>query len=361
MRYNTLGRTGLCVSELCLGTMTFGGGGGIYSSIGGVQQKEADGLVKTAIDAGINFIDTANVYSQGLSEQITGQALRNLGIPREDVVIATKFFGATGDGPNARGTSRSHMLYSLEGSLKRLQVDHIDLYQIHGFDKITPIEETLRALDTVVQQGKVRYIGVSNWAAWQIAKALGISNQFNLARFASLQAYYTIAGRDLERELVPMMESEGIGLMVWSPLAGGFLSGKYSRHGAKQGTGRRDTFDFPPVDEERGYDVIDVMKPIAAAKGVSIAQIALAWLLHQKAVTTVIIGAKKPEQLCDNIAATKVVLTDAELKTLDEVSKLPAEYPGWVFDFQSQVRARQFKQEPRGSEGAQPSNRKDQQ
>jgi aryl-alcohol dehydrogenase-like predicted oxidoreductase len=349
MRYNILGRTGLFVSELCLGTMTFGGGSGIYSSMGGLQQKEADGLVKTAIDAGINFIDTSDVYSKGLSEQITGQALRNLGIAREDVIVATKFFGPTGDGPNARGTSRSHMLYALEGSLKRLQVDHIDLYQIHGFDQITPMEETLRALETVVQQGKVRYIGVSNWAAWQIAKAVGISSQFNLARFASLQAHYTIAGRDLERELVPMMESEGIGLMVWSPLAGGFLSGKYSRDGAKEGDNRRATFDFPPINEERGYNAIDAMKPIAEAKGVSIAQIALAWLLHQKAVTSVIIGAKKPEQLDDNIAATKVALTGAELKTLDEVSKLPAEYPGWVFEFQSKVRGDQLKQEPRGA------------
>jgi len=349
MRYNILGRTGLFVSELCLGTMTFGGGSGIYSSMGGLQQKDADGLVQTAINAGINFIDTSDVYSKGLSEQITGQALRNIGVTREDVIVATKFFGPTGDGPNARGTSRSHMQYALEASLKRLQVDHIDLYQIHGFDQITPMDETLRALETVVQQGKVRYIGVSNWAAWQIAKAVGISNQFNLSRFASLQAHYTIAGRDLERELVPMMESEGIGLMVWSPLAGGFLSGKYSRDSAKEGDNRRATFDFPPVNEDRGYDVIDAMKPIAEAKAVSIAQIALAWLLHQKAVTSVIIGAKKPEQLDDNIAATTVALTDAELKTLDEVSKLPSEYPGWVFDFQSRVRGDQLKQEPRGS------------
>jgi aryl-alcohol dehydrogenase-like predicted oxidoreductase len=349
MRYNILGRTGLFVSELCLGTMTFGGGSGIYSSMGGLQQKEADGLVKTAIDAGINFIDTSDVYSKGLSEQITGQALRNLGIAREDVIVATKFFGPTGDGPNARGTSRSHLLYALEGSLERLQVDHIDLYQIHGFDQITPMEETLRALETVVQQGKVRYIGVSNWAAWQIVKAVGISNQFNLARFASLQAHYTIAGRDLERELVPMMESEGLGLMVWSPLAGGFLSGKYSREGTKGGDNRRATFDFPPVNEERGYNVIDAMKLIAEPKGVSIAQIALAWLLHQKAVTSVIIGAKKPEQLDDNIAATDVALSGAELKTLDEVSKLPVEYPGWVFEFQSKVRGDQLKKEPRGT------------
>jgi aryl-alcohol dehydrogenase-like predicted oxidoreductase len=349
MRYNLLGRTGLFVSELCLGTMTFGGQGGMWSNIGALQQQDADDMVRTAIDAGINFLDTANVYAQGLSEQITGQAIRNLGIRREDVIIATKFFGSMGEGPNARGASRSHMIDSLDASLRRLQVDHIDLYQIHGFDTITPVEETLRALDTVVRQGKVRYIGVSNWAAWQIAKAVGISNQFNLARFASLQAYYTIAGRDLERELVPMMASEGIGLMVWSPLAGGFLSGKYSREGAKEGAGRRDAFPFPPVDEERGYNVIDAMKPIAEAKGVSIAQIALAWLLHQKAVTTVIIGAKKPEQLDDNIAATRVSLTEADLRTLDAVSALPAEYPGWMFAFQGQARTDQLKQEPRGA------------
>ena len=347
MRYNILGRTGLFVSELCLGTMTFGEGGGIYGSMGGVQQDEADALVRTAIDAGINFIDTANVYAQGLSEQTVGQALRNLGIARSEVIVATKFFGPTGEGPNARGASRSNMLYSLEDSLRRLQVDHIDLYQIHGFDRLTPIEETLHALDTVVRQGKVRYIGVSNWAAWQIAKALGISSQFNLARFASLQAYYTIAGRELERELVPMMESEGVGLMVWSPLAGGFLSGKYGRDDAKTG-GRRATFDFPPVDEDRGYEIIDTMRPIAEAKGVSIAQIALAWLLHRKPVTSVIVGAKKRGQLVENIAATKVVLTDDELGILDEVSRLPTEYPGWVFEFQSKVRGDQLRQEPRG-------------
>lgn len=347
MRYNLLGRTGLLVSELCLGTMTFGDGGGIYSAMGGVPQDEADDLIKTALDAGINFIDTANVYAQGRSEQTVGQALRNLGIARAEVIVATKFFGPTGEGRNARGASRSNMLYSLEDSLKRLQLDHIDLYQIHGFDHLTPMEETLRALDTVVQQGKVRYIGVSNWAAWQITKALGIASRLDLSRFASLQAYYTIAGRDLERELVPMMESEGVGLMVWSPLAGGFLTGKYDRNDAKRG-GRRATFDFPPVDEDRGFAVIDAMRPIAQAKGVSIAQIALAWLLHQRAVTSVIIGAKKREQLVDNIAATEVSLTDAELATLDEVSKLPAEYPGWVFEFQSKVRGDQLKQTPHG-------------
>ena len=263
-------------------------------------------------------------------------------------MIATKFFGPTGEGPNARGASRAHMLHALDGSLQRLQVDHIDLYQIHGFDPLTPMEETLHALDTVVRQGKVRYIGVSNWAAWQIARALGVSERFGLARFASLQAYYTIAGRDLERELVPMMRSEGVGLMVWSPLAGGFLSGKYTRDGTAEDGSRRATFDFPPVDPDRGHAVLDAMRPIADAKGVSVAQIALAWLLHQEVVTSVIVGAKKPEQLADNIAATRVVLTEEELKALDEVSRLPAEYPGWVFEFQSKVRAEQLHQPARG-------------
>jgi aryl-alcohol dehydrogenase-like predicted oxidoreductase len=253
-----------------------------------------------------------------------------------------------GPGPIARGASRANILDSVHASLKRLQLDHIDLYQVHGFDSITPIEETLQALDVLVRQGLVRYIGVSNWAAWQIAKAVGISERLNLARFASLQAYYTIAGRDLERELAPMMRSEGIGLMVWSPLAGGLLSGKYSREGEKKGEGRRGDFSFPPVDQDRAYAVIDAMKPIAEARGISSAQIALAWLLHQSPVTSVIIGAKRIDQLADNIAATAVTLTEDELKTLADVSKLPAEYPGWMFDFQGAARREQLIQPPRG-------------
>src|SRR3982751_1037773 len=228
MRYKKFGDTGLFVSELCLGTMTFGGGGGIWGHIGNLQQEEADRLVGHALDAGINFIDTANVYADGLSEIITGQALRNLKVPRENVVVATKAFGEAGTkGINSRGMSRYHLIDAAKASLSRLQLDHVDLYQIHGFDPATPVEEALHALDTLVQHGHVRYIGVSNWAAWQIMKALGISERLGLARFESLQAYYTVASRDLERELVPMMQSEGLGLMVWSPLAGGLLSGKY--------------------------------------------------------------------------------------------------------------------------------------
>jgi aryl-alcohol dehydrogenase-like predicted oxidoreductase len=348
MRYNKLGRTGLYVSELCLGTMTFGGEG-MWTAIGQLDQSESDALVRTAIDSGMNFIDTANVYSEGVSEQITGQSLRNLGIARDSVVIATKAMGPMGKGPNDRGLSRYHIMNQVEASLKRLQLDHIDLYQMHGWDSATPIEETLRALDNLVQRGLVRYVGVSNWAAWAVMKALGMSERLNLARFESLQAYYTIAGRDLEREIVPMLQSEGVGLMVWSPLAGGLLSGKYSREDDKGGGGRRASFDFPPVDKDRAYDVIDVMKAIAEARGVSVARIALAWLLHQPVVSSVIVGAKRVEQLTDNIAATEVELTAEELAKLNEASKLPAEYPGWMLERQGEYRAAQLNQPARGA------------
>jgi aryl-alcohol dehydrogenase-like predicted oxidoreductase len=344
MRYNQLGRTGLFVSELCLGTMTFGGGEGIWRQIGDVQQADAERLVGRALEAGINFIDTADVYAQGLSEQITGQALKNLKVPRDQVVVATKVFGETGKAPNTRGASRYHIMDGIKASLKRLQLDHIDLYQIHGFDPVTPIEETVRALDTLVQHGHVRYVGVSNWAAWQIVKALGIAERHGLARFETLQAYYTIAGRDLERELVPMLHSEGLGLMVWSPLAGGLLSGKYGREQQGEAGSRRTTFDFPPVNRERAYDCIDVMRDIAEAKGVSVAQIALAWLLHQRAVMSVIVGAKKVEQLNDNVAATQVRLNADELAKLDTVSTLPAEYPGWMLERQGEARRGQLKE-----------------
>lgn len=334
MRYKLLGNTGLFVSELCLGTMTFGGEG-YFKVVGQVQQEEADTIVKAAIDGGINFIDTANVYSNGLSEQITGQALRNLGIARSDVVIATKVLGPMGEGVNARGASRGHILDQADASLKRLGVDHIDLYQIHGWDPVTPIEETLRALDDLVRSGRVRYIGVSNWAAWQIAKALGISAKDHLARFETVQAYYTIAGRDLEREVVPMMQSERLGLMVWSPLAGGLLSGKYREQGAE---GRRAQFNFPPVDMDRADKVIDAMAPIAAAHGVSVAQVALGWLLHQEHVMSVIIGAKRLDQMTDNLGAVSLKLSPEELATLNTVSALPAEYPGWMIERQGEYR-----------------------
>ncbi|WP_319591626.1 aldo/keto reductase [uncultured Draconibacterium sp.] len=336
MKYNLLGNTGLYVSELCLGTMTFGGRG-MWTAIGTLPQDQVNSLVKQSVDGGINFIDTANIYSEGLSEQMTGQAIRDLGLKRDDLVIATKVRGQMGEGPNEVGLSKKHILQQADESLARLGMDYIDLYQIHGFDRLTPLEETLEALDILVKSGKVRYIGCSNLAAWQLMKALGISAQQHLSKFVSLQAYYTIAGRDLERELVPLLLDQKVGLMVWSPLAGGLLSGKYSRD-AETKEGRRVNFDFPPVNKEKAFDIVDVMRKIAEAKNVSVAQIALSWLLHQPAVSSVIIGANKPEQLADNLDSVNVQLNDDELKQLDEVSKLDPEYPGWMIERQGSGR-----------------------
>jgi aryl-alcohol dehydrogenase-like predicted oxidoreductase len=339
MQFKTLGDTGLLVSTICFGTMTFSGQSagteaGIWKHIGDVNQAGADGLIKECIEAGVNFFDTADVYSDGESEKMLGQSLKNLNIARKEVVIATKVYGRVGPGRNDVGASRGHIMDAVEASLRRLQTDHIDLYQIHGNDAVTPVEETLRALDTLVNHGKVRYIGVSNWLAWKIAKALGISEFKNLARFDSLQAYYSIAGRDLERDLVPLLEAEKTGLLVWSPLAGGLLSGKFSRENQKpQGT-RRAEFDFPIVDKERTWKIMDAMTPIAKAHGCSPARVALAWVLAKPFVTSVIIGAKRLEQLNDNIAAVDLKLSADEIKKLDEVSALPLEYPGWMLPFQ---------------------------
>jgi aryl-alcohol dehydrogenase-like predicted oxidoreductase len=339
MRYNQLGNTGMFVSELCLGTMTFGEAveGSMWGAIAGLDQPGADAIVKRSVDAGINFIDTADVYSNGVSEQILGASIKNLGIKRSDVVIATKAYGAMGSRPNDKGASRGHIMDAVEGSLSRLGTDHIDLYQIHADDNVTPIDETLRALDDLVTSGKVRYVGVSNWAAWKIAKALQRSEAKGWARFETLQAYYTVAGRDLERDIVPMLTSEKLGLMVWSPLAGGLLSGKYDRE-SESSEGRRAAFDFPPVDKSRAFDCIDAMRPIAEAHGATVAQVALAWLLHQPVVTTVIIGAKRQEQLEDNLKAVDVKLTADDLATLDKVSAMPPEYPGWMLGFQGATR-----------------------
>src|ERR1700737_2533107 len=334
MEYETLGNTGLLVSKLCFGTMTFGDGRGLFKLVGAQGQAEADALVRTSIEAGINFFDTADVYTEGESERILGQSLKNLDIARKDVVIATKVYGRVGPGRNDIGASRGHILDGVEASLRRLQTDHIDLYQIHGNDAVTPVEETLRALDTLVQQGKVRYIGCSNWQVWKIAKALGISEFRNLARFDTLQAYYSIAGRDLEREIVPLLESEKVGLLVWSPLAGGLLSGKFSRTNQKPADSRRTEYDFPIVDKERTWKILDVMAPIAKAHGCSPARLSLAWLLAKPVVTSVIIGAKRIDQLQDNLAAVELTLTQDELRQLDEVSALAPEYPGWMLPFQ---------------------------
>jgi len=346
MKYNRLGRTGLYVSEICLGTMTFGGSeaAGMWRNIGALQQGEVDALVGRALESGVNFIDTADVYSFGESERLLGQALKNLGTRRKDVVIATKVYGEMGPRPNDRGASRGHIMDSVQMSLERLQTDHIDLYQIHADDPVTPIEETLRALDDLVRQGLVRYVGVSNWQAWKIAKALGLSEARGYARFETLQAYYSIAGRDLERELVPMLTSEQLGLMVWSPLAGGLLSGKFGPGSNNPEDARRSSFDFPPVDKDRAWRCVEAMREVGEAHGVSVARVALAWLLHKPAVMSVIIGAKTAEQLEDNLAAADLTLAPDEMARLDAVSELPAEYPGWMLARQGAARVpRPFK------------------
>jgi len=339
MRYNLLGRTGLYVSELCLGTMTFGGKG-FWETIGKLGQKQVETIVGTSLDAGVNFVDTADVYSDGESEQLLGSALKALARPREQVVVATKVRGRMGPGVNQTGLSRGHILAGIEGSLRRLGLDHIDLYQVHGFDPVTPVEETVRALEDVVRSGKARYVGVSNWPAWLVMKAIGYAEAGGLARFHSAQMYYSIAGRDIEREVVPMAESEGLALLPWSPLAGGLLSGKFDP--GKQGPegARRSTFDFPPVDQARLPRVLGALRVVATETGASVARVALGWLLTRPFVTSVIIGAKSVEQLKDNLAAADLKLSAQHRKVLDEASALPPEYPGWMLEFQNR--------EPRG-------------
>jgi aryl-alcohol dehydrogenase-like predicted oxidoreductase len=337
MRYRLLGRTGLLISEICLGTMTYGGKGR-WQPIGQLGLREVEGQIKTAVNAGINFIDTADVYSEGDSESLVGQALKNLNLPREELVIATKVRIRMGPGPNQVGLSRGHIMDAVNASLRRLQLEHIDLYQIHGQDLATPMEETLRALEDLIRSGKVRYIGLSNHAAWQIMKAVSISQHHGWNRFESVQAYYSLAGRDLEREIVPLALDQGLGILVWSPLAGGLLSGKFSENDKGPQGARRTNFDFPPVDRPRAFRSVEAMRPIAQAHGVSVARIALAWLLHQPAVASVIVGAKTNEQLADNIAATDIQLSEAQLKSLDEASRLTQEYPGWMFARQNMDR-----------------------
>lgn len=337
MKYNQLGNTGVLVSELCLGAMTFGGKG-YWEAIGRLQQDEVNQLVKTALDQGINFIDTANAYSEGLSEMMLGKSLKELGIGRQQVVIATKVRLRMGPGANQVGLSRLHIMDSVNDSLERLGLSHIDLLYIHGVDPITPIEETMRGLEDVVRSGKVRYLGISNHPAWMVVKANSFAEKMGWNRFVASQNYYSIAGRDVEREIIPMALSENISIMPWSPLAGGFLSGKFSRANQIAGDSRRDSFDFPPVDKEKAYDIIEVMQQIGKTHGVSAARVALAWLLTKPGVTSVIIGAKKNDQLLDNIAAASLQLTAEDIQKLDEISALKPEYPGWMVNRQMQGR-----------------------
>jgi len=337
MRYRLLGRTGLYVSELCLGTMTFGGKG-MFEVIGKLGLSDAEALIGASLDAGVNFIDTADVYSEGESERLVGLALASLGRPRHDLIVATKVRGRTGPGPNQVGLSRAHIFASIDASLRRLNMDFIDLYQIHGEDRETPIEETLRALDDVVGSGKVRYIGFSNLPAWLAMKALAHSDANGLARFVSAQMYYSIAGRDIEREVVPLAQNQGLAILPWSPLAGGLISGKFDLEKPGPEGARRTSFDFPPVDRSRALTVLKALGAISEATGLSVARIALAWLLTRPFVTSVIIGAKTREQLVDNLAATDVTLAPEHIAELDAASALPPEYPGWMVAWQDRNR-----------------------
>ena len=328
MRYNQYGRTGLLVSELALGAMTFGGVG-FWQMIGKVDQPGVDAIVSRALNAGVNFFDTANVYSDGEAERLLGAALSTR---RHGAVIATKVSGKTGTGPNDSGLSRGHIMRAADESLRRLGTDYIDIYQIHGFDPHTRLEETLQTLDDLVRCGKVRYVACSNLAAWQIMKATGIAEWHGWARFESVQAYYSLAARDIEREIVPLLEDQRLGLIVWGALAGGLLGGKYSRNNQHPAGSRRALFDFPPVDRERAFDTIDVLAKVAAAHGVSQAKVAIAWLLRRPAVTSVIMGVTGMAQLEDNLSAADLELNEAEMGALNEVSALAPEYPGWMLD-----------------------------
>ncbi len=326
MKYNPLGNTGLYVSELTLGTMTFDEEDGSYSGlIGATGQELATKMVDLSLEAGINIFDTANVYSSGMSEIMLGKAL---GARRQDALIATKLYNAMTSGPNDLGTSRLAIMREVEASLTRLGTDYIDLYQVHMFDPTTPLEETLRALDDLVRQGKVRYIGLSNFSAWQIAKADGLAKLMGTEKFCSVQAYYSLVGRELEREIIPAAMDLGLGTLIWSPLAGGFLSGKFTREG--EVSGRRANFPFPPVDTDQGYDVVDKLVEIAESKNASVAQVSLAWLLHKPGVTSVIVGARKEEQLIDNLGAAEIALSDEEVAQLDALSALKPEYPNYI-------------------------------
>jgi aryl-alcohol dehydrogenase-like predicted oxidoreductase len=331
MKYNILGNTGLLVSELCLGTMTFGGQG-IWNLIGTQTQEEADKIISISLKNGINFFDNANNYSEGLAEQIMGNSLQKLKVNRYEVVIATKLRNRVGTGVNQVGLSRAHIHESVENSLKRLQINHIDLLYIHGVDAITPLEETMRGLEDMVRSGKVRYIGICNHPAWMVMKANGIAEKNGWTKFSALQYYYSLATRDIEHDILPMAKSENLSVLPWSPLAGGFLTGKYDRVTGKAGNSRRDFFDYPPINKEKGYDIIDVLKKIASEHKVSVAQVALGWVMNRSGVTSTIIGSTTEKQLLDNIEATKLILTESETAQLDLMSQTPINYPNWIVE-----------------------------
>jgi aryl-alcohol dehydrogenase-like predicted oxidoreductase len=314
--------------------MTYGGKG-FWEVVGRLGQSEAEALIGTALDAGVNFIDTADAYSEGESERLLGAALKSLARPREQLVVATKVRATVGKGVNEVGLSRSHILSSIDKSLQRLQLEFVDLYQIHGFDPATPIEETVRALDDVARSGKARYVGFSNLPAWLGMKAIAYAEARQLARFQSAQVYYSIAGRDIERELVPMAQSEGVSILSWSPLAGGLLSGKFDPDQPGPEGARRTTYNFPPVDAQRLRGVLAALRQVSTETGHSVARLALAWQLTRPFVSSVLIGAKTQEQLRDNLAAIEVTFTPEQLALLDAASALPQEYPAWMVERQN--------------------------
>jgi len=327
MEYRPLGSSGLHISALTLGTMTFAGEGK-FKNVGTTDLEGARRQIDMCLDAGVNLIDTANIYSGGRSEEIVGAAVQD---KRDQVLLATKVRFAMGDGPNEGGLSRHHVITECEASLRRLRTDHIDLYQVHEWDGVTPLEETLGALEYLVQSGKVRYIGVSNYAAWQLMKALGIAERDHLPRFVSQQIYYSLQERSAEYELLPLAVDQGLGTLVWSPLAGGLLSGKYRRgQDAPAGSRHVTDWDEPPVyDEDALYDTIDVLVQVADGHGVSAAQVALAWLLGRPTISSIVIGARTDEQLADNLKAVELQLSDEERHRLEEVSRPPLLYPYW--------------------------------
>jgi aryl-alcohol dehydrogenase-like predicted oxidoreductase len=336
MRYNNLGTTGVLVSELCLGTMTFGEGWGI----GGIDDAQADSILGATLDAGINFVDTADVYSEGTSESILGRALAK-GNRREQVVLATKGFGRMGKGRNDTGLSRLHLVRACEASLKRLGTDRIDLYQIHGFDHETPIEEVVRGLEMLVKSGKVLYVGLCNLAAWQIALALGEAKAHGLEKFVSAQMYYSLVGRGVEHEVVPLCLNQRLALLPWSPLAGGFLTGKYRRDNSKPEGSRFATSkfgEFPPIDKELGFKVVDKLVEVAERLGTTPTTLAINWLLAKPAVTSVIIGIRRLDQLAANVAATEVAVPADELAEIDDLTKPAEDYPNWMIRFQGRNR-----------------------
>jgi aryl-alcohol dehydrogenase-like predicted oxidoreductase len=328
MERRLLGKSGLQVSALSFGAMTFGGEG-MMAMVGNTQEAEADRLVGICIEGGINFFDTADAYSNGRSEEILGHALRD---KRHDVVLATKAWGRMGKGPNDLGASRLHVVQACEASLRRLKTDYIDLYQIHAFDGLTPLEETLRALDDLVGAGKVRYIGCSNYAGWQLMKALAISDAHGFERYISHQLYYSIAGRDAETDLLPVGVDQGVGTIVWSPLAFGLLTGKF-RRGKPDPEGARGTLAGAPgggIDRERLDTITDALAEVAEARGATMAHVAMNYLLRKPAISTVLFGARNEEQLRDNIAAASWTMNDDELAKLDAASARPLPYPQWA-------------------------------